>query len=452
MKSAVETLSPTRVKLTVEVPFEELKPSLDAAYKTIAGQVNMPGFRKGKVPQRLIDQRFGRGAVLEEAVNEALPRFYGQALEEHEVKAIGRPEVDVTEFNDGEQLAFTAEVDVRPEFDLPDYRGLAVTVDDAEVDEADVAEELDRLRARFGTLTDVERAVGDGDFVVLDIVGTHDGAPVDEATVSGLSYEIGSAQLDIEGLDAALQGLSRDGSTNLTFNPTNGQWADQPVDLAVTVTQVRERVLPALDDDFAALASEFDTLDELTAEIRTQLRRVKLMEQGVQARDKVLEQLVALAEVPVPEGYIAQQVKEHLEGEGKEEGDPHGEEVAGDLRTSLVQQFILDEVVKREELGATEPELTQHIVRTAQRYGMAPDDFASQVVQAGQVPMLVAEVVRGKALALVLESATVTDASGNPVDLKALDAQMAAAMEGLAPEGDDHEGHDHDDHEGHDHA
>ncbi|HQH08500.1 MAG TPA: trigger factor, partial [Phycicoccus sp.] len=192
MKSAVESLSPTRVKLTVEVPFDELKPDLDKAYKTIASQVNIPGFRKGKVPSRIIDQRFGRGAVVQEAVNEALPRFYQEAAEAESLKVIGRPEVEVTAvpLEDGEDFTFSVETDVRPEITLPDLDGIAIEVDDVAVSEDDVQERLTQLQERFGTLVGVDRAVEDGDHVSIDLSAKIGDTDID--AVEGVSYEVGS--------------------------------------------------------------------------------------------------------------------------------------------------------------------------------------------------------------------------------------------------------------------
>jgi trigger factor len=417
VKSAVETLTPTRVKLTVEVPFDELKPSLDAAYKRIAGQVSIPGFRRGKVPAAIIDQRVGRGAVLDEAINEHLPKAYNAAAQEHGVKALGQPEVDVTEFADGEQLTFTAEVDVRPEIELPDYDGLEVVVDDAAVTDADVDEQLTSLAARFASLTPVERPVEDGDFVTIDLSATHDGHPVEDATASGMSYEVGSGTL-LEGLDAAVVGLSAGESATFTDRLRAGDHADQDVDVQVTVAAVKVRNMPELDDDFAQLASEFDTLDELKDDLRRRLADYKKVQQGVQARDRALQKLLSLVEVPLPEALVQAQIDSHFEdGHGDE---AHRAEYDTQVREGLAAQFVLDEVAAKEELSVGEGELSEYIVANAQQYGMTPDQFAQEIVNAGQVPAVVGEVVRAKALAVILERATVTDGSGHDVDLVAL--------------------------------
>jgi trigger factor len=426
VKSSVETLDPTRVRLTVEVPFDELKPSVDSAYRRIAAQITIPGFRKGRVPAVVIDQRVGRAVVLEEAVNEYLPKAYSEAVDEHKVKPLGQPDLDVTPVQDGGDLTFTAEVDVRPEIELPDYTGIPVTVDDAEVTDADVEQQLSSLQGRFATLTTVERPVAAGDYVSIDLSASHDGEPIEDASAGGLSYEVGSGQL-LDGLDDAILGLSAGESADFSAPLQAGDHTDHDVDVHVTVQSVRERSLPGLDDDFAQLASEFDTLDELKDDLRRRLVSVKLLSQGVQARDKVLEALLERVDVPLPDRLIQAQLADHFDdGHGDDE---HRAEFEKQARESLTAQFVLDEIAGKESLSVGEGELSEYIVRNAPRYGLSPDDFANQIVAAGQVPAIIGEVVRAKALAFVLEHATVTDESGEPVDIEALrnDPTLAGA-------------------------
>jgi trigger factor len=270
VKTDVEELSPTRVKLTVEVPFDELKQNLDQAYKEVAKQVRIPGFRPGRVPPRIIDQRVGRGAVLEQAVNDAVPQLYGKALEEHEVFALGQPDLEITKLDDGKELAFTAEVDVRPSFELPDLDGLAVTVDDTEVTPDQVEEYLGSLRERFASLKGVDRPVEDGDFVSIDLAASVDGEPVEDAQASGISYEVGSGSM-LDGLDEALIGLSAGDAATFTADLAGGTLEGAAADVQVTVNSVKVKELPVLDDDFAQSASEFDTIGELRAGTRKQL-------------------------------------------------------------------------------------------------------------------------------------------------------------------------------------
>lgn len=449
MKSAVETLEPTRVRLTVEVPFDELRPSLDSAYKRIAQQVALPGFRKGKVPPRLIDQRFGRGVVLEEAVNEALPRFYSQAVRDNDVHVLGQPEVDVTQFADGEQLTFTAEVDVRPEVTLPDYDGIEVTVDPATVAEEDVEGQLRLLAERFGTLNGVDRPAADGDFVSLDLTATVDGQEIDAASGRGLSYQVGSGAL-LPGLDDAVTGLAAGESATFTTVLVGGDFAGKEAEVTATVTAVKERSLPELDDEFAQLASEFDTIAELRDSIRDRLVQVRRFTQGEQARDRVLEALLERVQVPLPERVVEEELRlrrqsldaqleeaemsleDFLSHEGQTE-----EEFTADLvartRQAITAQFVLEAVARKEQVAVAEGELTEHLLRRALQARTSPDVYAQQVVEAGQVPLLVNEVTRGKALALLLERAVVTDTAGNRVDLDELlkdrTAQTVAADE-----------------------
>jgi trigger factor len=415
VKSDVETLTPTRVRLTVEVPFEELKPSLDEAYRQIGSQVSIPGFRKGKVPTSLIDQRFGRGVVLDEAVNAYLPDAYGAAVREHEVRVLGQPEIDVTEFADGSDLKFTAEVDCRPTITLPDYQGLEVEVEVAVVSEPDVDEQVEALRARFATLTSVERAAQTGDFLTLDLSASRDGEAVDDATAAGLSYEVGSGAL-LDGLDEVVVGVSA--GEEATFATALNDGEEAPADIVVAVKAVRERELPALDDDFAQLASEFDTLEELRSDLRDRLGRVKRLQQGVEARDALLEKLLSLVDVPLPEAVVDAEVESHF-GDGHGD-DEHREQFVEATRKNLTAQFVLDDIAEKEELQPEEGELSEYLIRQAPRYGMTPDAFAQALVEAGQVPAIMGEVVRAKALAKVLESARIVDTAGNTVDLDAL--------------------------------
>ena len=331
MKSAVETLNPTRVKLTVEVPYEELAPSVDAAYKTISQQVAIPGFRKGKVPPRIIDQRVGRGAVLQEAVDKALPDFYAKAVQEVDVRPLGRPTVEVTDVPEGTDgdLKFTVEVDVRPQITLPDLDALTVTVDDAEVTEADVDERVESLRERFGTLMAVDRPVADGDFITLDIAIAVDGEEVEAA--KSLSYQVGTGRL-VEGLDDVLPGLSAEETTSFDTVLPGGELAGKTAHVTITVQGVKERELPVVDDDFAQLASEFDTLDELREDLRGQAAQAKVFDQGIQARERLVEQLLESLDIPVPDAVIADEVHHHLEGEGRLEDDEHRAEVDAEAR------------------------------------------------------------------------------------------------------------------------
>jgi trigger factor len=442
VKSTVENLGPTRVRLAVEVPFDELKPSLDAAYKKIGAQVRIPGFRPGKAPARIIDQRVGRAAVLEEAVNTALPRAYTEAVRETGVKALGQPDIELTKLDDGESLAFTAEVDVRPDIALPDLTGITVTVDEVDVTDAEVDEQVDDLRQRFGTLKPVEREVQAGDFVSLDLTARIDGEEVEGGSASGLSYEVGKDDL-IAGLDEAIIGASAGQSVTFSTTLRQGEQAGEDAEVTVAVNSVKEKELPAADDDFAQMASEFDTLDELRADLRERLIRAKQLGQGGQARDRLLEQLIDTADIPVPDSAIDAEsgAREHdivhslghdealfeqfLTGQGKTR-EAFTAELREAAERSVKAQFVLDAIADAEQVSVEDAELTEYLVRQAARYQMPPKEFADRIVQAGNLPSLLADVRRSKALATALEAVTVIDSAGNPVDLTALSPTLAA--------------------------
>jgi trigger factor len=436
VKSAVETLSPTRAKLTVEVPFEELKPSLDAAYKKIAQQINVPGFRRGKVPAAVIDRQVGRGAVLDEAINEVLPKAYMDAMQENNLQPLAQPEIEVTKLEDNALLEFTAEVDVKPEIELPSYDGIEAEVDDIEITDDDVTEQVQALRERFGSLVDVERAAADGDFVTIDLKATQDGTVVEGAEVAGMSYQVGKGGM-LEGLDEALTGMSAGDETTFASELVGGDLVGEAVEVLVAVTAVQEQELPDVDDEFAQLASEFDTADELTADVRERLGRGKRLEQAAAARDAVLERLLEQVTIPLPESLVTdelnarrQNIEEQLVYAGltmdtylDDEGQTV-EEFEADLdrrvRDSVAAQFILDEIAKKEEIGLDQAELSEHLVRRAQQSGQDPQEFANHMFEHNHIPDLVQEILRGKALATIVETAVVKDASGNVVELKNL--------------------------------
>jgi len=418
VKSAVESISATRVRISIDVDFTDLEPHVKNAYQSIAERVVIPGFRKGKVPRAMIDQRVGRGTVLDEAINNALPEFYTQAARENDVLVVGRPTVDIKELKDNELVKFEVEVDIRPEITLPDFSKLEVSVDDVTVSDKDVEEQIEALRVRFGTLTTVEKDAASGDFVSIDLVARVDGKEIEGGSANGISYEVGSNRM-IDGLDAALEGMKVEESKK--FNaPLVGMKEGETGEVEVTLKAVKKRELPELNDDFAKLASEFESLKELEADVRERLSRLKSMEQGAQARDNLLKLLLDTVEIPVPENLVNDEVHDHLEKENRLEDETHRKEVTEEVTRSVRGDFLLDAIVKSEEVQVSEAELTEYLIRTAARYQMTPDQFVQQITQAGQVATLMAEVARTKGLAVVLERVTVKDASGNEVDLSAL--------------------------------
>ncbi|MGB8993974.1 MAG: trigger factor [Pseudonocardiaceae bacterium] len=436
MKSTVEQLSPTRVKINVEVPFDELKPDFDRAYRKIAHQVNIPGFRPGKAPARILEQRLGRGVVLEEVVSEAVPAKYAEIVSANEVHPLGRPEIEVTKIEDGDHLAFTAEVDVRPDIQMPAFNELAVSVDDVEVTDVEIDEQLDGLRSRFGTLTAVERPVQQGDLVSLDLSATVDGVEVPDLATTDLSYEIGSGQL-MEGIDDALIGANQGDERMVTAVLAAGEMAGQQAEVTAKIHAVKERELPAADDEFAQLASEFDTVEELRADLRIRLGRVKAMQQAAQARDKVLEALLDSTEVPLPDSVVASELESRKQdalhafdnderrlGQWLAQQGHGAEDFETDLRNAAQHtvkvQLLLDAIADAEQLSVTDNELSERIVYQAQRHGVSPNEYAQKLHDAGELSAVYADVRRGKALAVVVGQAAVTDATGNLIDMDAL--------------------------------
>lgn len=451
MKSTTETLSPTRVKLTIQVPFEEFKASLDAAYKTIGSQITIPGFRKGKVPAAIVDQRVGRSAVLDEAINSALPNWYGQALEETKIQPLSQPEIDLAKFVDGEDIEVTAEIDVRPEITLPDVSKIEVTVEDAVVTDEDIDEQLAALRERFATFNEVDRAAVDGDFVTIDLSASKDGEKIEAAQAEGMPYQIGKATM-LEGLDEAVTGLKAGESKTFTTQLVGGELAGEDVEVDVKVTDVKEQELPELDDEFAQTASEFDTLEELRADVTERVTRGKRIEQAGEARDAVLEQILDQVNAPLPDsavgdeiaarreqiqqqlGYSGLTFEQYLESE-KQTIDEFDADLDKRVRDSLISQFVLDEVANAEEIAVDDNELTQHIMRRAQQSGQDPQAYIQHAMEHNHVPELMGEVVRGKALASLVESAKVVDKSGNVIELAKLQADGSFAggeLEGSA--------------------
>lgn len=432
MKSTVEQLSPTRVRLNVEVPFEELEPDFDRAFKQLAKQIRLPGFRPGKAPRKLLEARVGRGAVLEQVVNDALPSRYSEAVSTTEVKPLGQPDIEVTKLEDGQQLVFTAEVDVRPEIMLPDLSTLKISVDPVEVTDEDVDKELQSLRARFGTLTGVERPVADGDFVSIDLSATVDGEDVPEAKTEGLSHEVGSGQL-IDGLDENLVGMSEDETKVFTTTLVAGTHADDEAEVTVTVKSVKERELPEADDEFAQLASEFDTIDELKANLREQVQRLKIIQQAEQIRDAALETLLDQVEVPLPEKIVQAQVddalhnaihgldhdEETFEEMLKEQGSSREEfdaETRSNAEKAIRTQLLMDAIADDLEIQVGQNDISERLVLMSRQYGIEPQQLIQLLQQNNQLPAMFADVRRGLTIAAVVEAATVTDTDGNVID------------------------------------
>jgi trigger factor len=446
--TAVEKLSRTRVKLSISITPEELRPSIEHAYEHIGQQVNIPGFRKGKIPPQLIDQRVGREEVLTHAVNDGLNEFFQAALSAEKIRALGRPEANVTKLPNVKDftgdLEVEVEVDIRPEIKLPKYDGLKLTVDTVTVSADDVKDELDILRSRFGTLITVDRPAKKGDFVTLDLVAMIGDSQVD--TADAISYEVGSGEL-IQGIDEALDSLSAGESTTFESTLLGGDHEGEVALITVDLTSVKERELPEANDEFAQISSQFDTISELKADIKEQLAKSLSFGQGAQARDQIVDKLLELVEVPIPPQLVEDEVHRHLENEGRLDDTVHRAEVVASSTKTFESQILLDAIGEAEEVRVSQDELTQYLVQGAAQYDMEPGEFIRVLEGNGQIPGMIAEVARNKALAIVLGKAKVVDGKGKPVDVSAF-AATASAPENAVGEfveaaAEDHGGHEH---------
>jgi trigger factor len=450
VKSSVEQLSPTRVRINVEVPFTELEPDFQRAYKELAKQVRLPGFRPGKAPAKLLEARFGREAMLDQVINEALPTRYGQAVADSEVQPLGQPDIEVTKKEYGQELAFTAEVDVRPKISLPNLSELKVSVDPIEVSDDDVDAELQSLRARFGTLTGVDRPVGLGDFVSIDLSATVDGEDVPGARAEGLSHEVGSGRL-IAGLDDAIIGVAKDESKVFTAQLATGEHAGQDAEVTVTVRSIKERELPEPDDEFAQLASEFDTIDELRSNLREQVGQVKRAQQAEQIRNATIDALLEQVDVPLPEAIVQAQVDgavhnalhsfDHDEAKFAEvlrEQGKSRQQFEVDARnaaeTEVKRQLLLDALADELEVQVGQDDLTERLVATSRQYGIEPQQLFGYLQENNQLPAMFADVRRSLAIAEAVRAATVTDTAGNAIDTSEF---FGKASDGEADDGDD---------------
>lgn len=456
MPSTVEQLSPTRAKLVIEVPFTDLKPSIDKAYREISGQITIPGFRKGKVPPLVIDQRFGRGVVLQEAINNALPTFYGQAIEEHKLVPLGQPEVDITKLEDGEAVEFTAEVDVRPEFDLPKFDKVKVKVDAVEASDEELDERIEMLRKRFATTKEVGRKAKKGDLLTIDLVAKQNGKVLDDSTAEGIKYEIGDDKNMLEGLKKAVTGMKTGESTTFTSTLLGGAHRGEEAEIEVTVHKVEAQELPEVDDEFAQMVSEFDTVDEMKADLRKALEEQAKQEQIADARDKIVEAFVADTKFELPEKVLEadlnarrQSVERQLAGAGltleqylKDSEDEEAEteeEFWAELdkrgEEALRAQIILDKYAEENSIEVSQQDLTELIFQKAQMNGSSPQQEIQHMMEHNHMGEWMSEVRRGKSLAAICALATVKDSKNKAVEMpKPAVAEEEAAEEAAETE------------------
>lgn len=432
MKISVRNLEPTKVKLTVTVEPEEFDPYLDEARKEIAKQVNVPGFRKGHVPGKIIDQRIGFAAVAGEAVNNGVPELYSKALEEKQIRPMAQPELDVQEVpasaKDETKLKFVATVERRPEIELPTLEGMTIEVAKPEVTDEDVNKRLETLRQRFGTLVGVDRPAAKGDFANIDLEAQIDGETVDSQ--EGVSYELGSGTM-LDGLDEALDGLSAGEETTFEGTLEAGDHEGEKAQVKVKVNSVKSEELPELDDDFAQEASEFDTLDELKADIRKNIEQDGEARQATEARDAFLARLQEGLEIPVPKGVKADAAAEHLKGmtadpdKATKEQKAEAEESA---EKELRDQIVLDTLAEKLDVKVSQSDVFNFLASIAQQYGMDPNNFINAIVRNGQLGSAVAEVGRSKGLLAGMRAVSFTS-EGEPLDLSAFLGEDEAAAE-----------------------
>ena len=432
MKSTVEKLSPTRVKLVIEVPFDELKEEFDKAYKTIAEQVNIPGFRKGHAPAKLIENHVGRGAVLEQVINDMMPSRYEKACTENDVQPLSTPDVDVTKIDDPNLIEFTAEMDCRPEIKIPDFKGKEISVEPRRATDEIAEQGLKDLQERFATLKGVDRPAKEGDFVSLDLSAKVNGEELKEAETKGLSHRIGQGDL-IEGLEDALVGMKAGESKTFTSKLVAGDHANEEADITVVLQKVQEQELPELDDDFAQMASEFDTLDELKEDLAKRANDAAKSEQAANLRDAVLSALIEEANFDIPKGIVEEQaqgqiqqvlsqfggdeniLKSILESQGSDL-DSFYDEAKKSAEEATRTWLLLDALAEELSVEISQNDLTEAVVAQARQNNMEPEQFVQAVQQQGQLASLFSDVRRNKALFTVVRDVVAKDTEGNSLD------------------------------------
>jgi trigger factor len=453
LSSVLERLSSTRVKLTISVPAADLKPALDKAYRQIAAQMTVPGFRKGHVPAAVIDQRVGRRVVLNEALDDVLPPAYTAAVKENGLVPLAQPTVDIVTLEAGQDVEFTAEVDVRPDFDLPPADQLAVTVKDLLVEDSAVEERIELMRERFAETKDVDRAAQAGDQITLDLVGSQNGETLPDATADGVTYVIGSGGM-LDGLDEAVTGLKAGESKKFTSTLVGGDHEGETADVAVTVVKVAERTLPEVDDDFAQIVSSFDTADEMRADLKAAVERMAQYAQAEEAREKIVDAALAAVSFELPEAVLKREVeartdsinqtlqranlplKTYLDRQGDKQTPEEFWQGLEDVAVrELKTRILLDKVADEIKAAATESDLTQYVLRRAQENGTNVQDEVEHMRQHGHMMEWLSDIRRSKALTWLLNQARVVDESGRLVDLAVVFGKPEEPAGEAEPEG-----------------
>lgn len=449
MRSTVEPVEPTKVKINVVVEPDELGPAIERTARRLGREMRVPGFRKGKVPRPVLEARIGRDTLIAEAIeHEAVPEFYAKALEEHGIEPLSRAKVDPPDYNDGQPLEFSATVEVKPEIDLPPYRGVQVDRPELEVTDEHVDTQLDQLRERFAQLEVIGRPIAKGDFAQIDLRATRHTEEIPDLSRTDFLYEVGSGTV-VPQLDEQLEG-TRKGDI-LRFNATvpegAGEMAGQEVTFTVLVKEAKTKVLPGLDDDFAQEASEFDTLDELKAHLRERLEEAAADQVRSELETRVLQTYLEQVDVPLPESLVSDELQyrasrfvqqlnlmgmpleRYLEG-----AETTQEQLEADLRAqaerAVKAQLALEAVAAAAGLEASDEEVEAEILRQAERLGRDPEDVR-KALGAGRASAIRGDILRTKALALMVENADVTVPQGGA------EAETVGAT--AAPDSDDKE-------------
>ena len=429
MKTTVERIDDTTVKLSVTVEPERVREALDRAARRLAGEIKVPGFRPGKAPRRVIETRVGKDAVVQEAVREALPALYEEAVRAEDVEVVGPPEFDLDTFEEGQESVFHATVEVRPEIALPDYSGLQVPHPEWEVTDEEVDGQLESMRDRFAELETVERGARIGDHVVITVVGARDGEKVEEASAEDVLYEVRDGEQTDSELDRRLAGATAGQTVEFTdtLGPDYGELSGADIAFTVDVKEVKEKHLPELDDEFAVTASEFDTLEELREALRDQLGQQKLQLARAKLRGRVVEAVCDLVEVPLPKTMVDENVRFSLQ-RAFSEAQRHGltfdqylqavgmdqasllERMEEDARKTVKGQLVVDAIGKQIGVELTQEDLGEEIARNAMRLGAPPQEVAEFLSHPDHLPALVSDAYRRKAIDHLVSSVQVLSA------------------------------------------
>ena len=424
IETTSEPLEKGRVKLRVEVPEQQLGPSLEAAYRRWAGQIKVPGFRKGKIPRQIIDARVGPDAVREEALRDALPGFYREALDSEGLEAIAPPEIDVVSFDAGSPLVFEATVDIRPEISLPDLAAIQIDAPLAEVTDADVDEQLDRLRDRFAELETISREVRPGDFALIDLKGHRNDELVEGASAPDFLYEVGS-RTGPPKLDEELEGNRPGAILKFTDSISGPDGADEPISFTVLLKEVKAKKLPVADDEFAKTVGDFETLDELKEDLRGRLAQVKEEMAEQELRALALRAFVDASDLEPPEKLVEGEFEHrlsHLEEDLRRAGlslDDYGRqaqltelEIRRDLRQeagqSIKAELLLEEIARNNKTEVTDEDIGREVAFAAARAQRDPKEVAEELISSGRIRALAADIMRKKALDFVVDQINVT--------------------------------------------